>query len=426
VKSRQGIETAPRQGRHAGGKPLYGYQFREERHPNPHKAAQGQKLKFLIPDPSRAPVVKMIFENYVTGGLTLKKIQDKLNSDLDRYPPPESPDPARRTGKWGRSSVWEILHNPKYTGYQVWNRRQRKKGGKINPSNKWIWSDEPAHESLVSREMFEKAALVGLRNDNNTKAAESYADVRQRSYALRSFLRCGICGLRMHGHFRRYSTYYVCETNRRQPDLVPHDHPKSVHLGEKKAAAKVVEFLQRNVFGSERLQLLKQALETSELDDEAKDEEERIQKELTNLRVRMKRLMASLEEEEPGSELMKDLKERLTELAKIRAKKERELEAARRLLAERPEPKAAESLVSALPLMEVDWELLSDEDFRDLLKTLNFEARYDPRSKNLNVQVTLIPELLLPNESGRSPLSFVPPAGFEPAASCSGGKRSIP
>lgn len=95
--------------RHAGGTPLYGYRFRVLLHPNPHKARQGSKQKT------------------------------------------ESPDPRRRTGRWGRSSVWEILRNPKYTGYQVWNRRARKRGGKANPPEEWIWSEEPAHEPLVSQ-----------------------------------------------------------------------------------------------------------------------------------------------------------------------------------------------------------------------------------------------------------------------------------
>ena len=49
VKSRQGIETAAKQGRHAGGKPLYGYRFAEHEHPNPHKAQQGLKVKVLEP-----------------------------------------------------------------------------------------------------------------------------------------------------------------------------------------------------------------------------------------------------------------------------------------------------------------------------------------------------------------------------------------
>jgi site-specific DNA recombinase len=75
---------------------LYGYRFAEHEHPNPHKAAQGLKVKVLEPDPVAAPVVRMIFLDYVVGGLTITAILDRLNADLDRYPPPQSPDPKRR------------------------------------------------------------------------------------------------------------------------------------------------------------------------------------------------------------------------------------------------------------------------------------------------------------------------------------------
>lgn len=59
-KSRQGIEAAARQGRHAGGNPLYGYRFREIPHPNPHKARQGHKQKLLERNPVRAQIVRMM------------------------------------------------------------------------------------------------------------------------------------------------------------------------------------------------------------------------------------------------------------------------------------------------------------------------------------------------------------------------------
>ena len=174
---------------HAGGKALYGYRFTELEHPNPHKAEQGSKDKVLEPDPVTAPIVKMIFDDYVVTGLSITAILEKLNADLDSYPPPQSPDPKRRTGMWGRSSVWEILHNPKYTGLMVWNRRQRQRGGKINPPEKWLWSEKPAHEALVSREMFDKSNLTAIRRDNVTKAKEGHEDYRKHTYVLRSFLR---------------------------------------------------------------------------------------------------------------------------------------------------------------------------------------------------------------------------------------------
>ncbi len=62
-----------------------------------------------------------------------------------------------------------------------------------------------------------------------------------------------------------------------------------------------------------------------------------------------------------------------------------------------PEPglssRALKEQASALPLLDVDWELVCDEEFRGLLAALNFEARYDPTKRELTIRVTLVPEL---------------------------------
>jgi hypothetical protein len=58
----------------------------------------------------------------------------------------------------------------------------------------------------------------------------------------------------------------------------------------------------------------------------------------------------------------------------------------------------------------VDWELVSDQDFRDLLAALNFEPSYDPMKRELTIRVTLVPELTHP-DGPRAPLLLVPPAG---------------
>jgi len=49
----------------------------------------------------------------------LLQIRDRLNAEPDRHPPPVPIDPTTARGAWSRSSVWEVLRNPKYTGYQV-------------------------------------------------------------------------------------------------------------------------------------------------------------------------------------------------------------------------------------------------------------------------------------------------------------------
>jgi site-specific DNA recombinase len=428
VKSRQGIETAAKQGRHAGGKPLYGYRFVELPHPNPHKAEQGLKMKVLEPDPVTAPIVKMIFHGYVVAGMTITQLERKLNGDLKLYPPPQSPDPKRRTGMWGRSSVWEILHNPKYTGFQVWNRRQRKRGGKINPPDAWVWSEQPAHEALVSREMFDRANVTAIKRNNVTKAAEGHEQYRKHTYVLRSFLRCGICGLRMHGKVKRGRNfaYYSCDINRRQSGAVPEDHPRAVYLREDKAGEKVVEFLSSHVFGPDRIAALKKSLSEPSLESELGHAEvERLRSEIDGIKKRIRRLVTNLEAQEPDSDIADDIRCRLEELGALRAKKQLALKAAEKERAAIPDAESAEALVAALPLLKVDWELVSDQAFRDLLSALNFEASYDARKRELTIRVTLIPELTDP-DGACAPLLFVPPAGFEPATPGLGNLCSIP
>lgn len=50
---------------------------------------------------------------------------------------------------WCGRSVRRMLANPKYTGYQVWNRRTRERA---NPICEWIWSSRPAHPTVVTLE----------------------------------------------------------------------------------------------------------------------------------------------------------------------------------------------------------------------------------------------------------------------------------
>jgi hypothetical protein len=77
---------------------------------------------------------------------------------------------------WG-GSVAELLKNPKYTGYQVYNRRARRSRGgrnKPNPPEMWVWSPEPAHEPLMPKWMFDEfnarsTARQGSRDGSGLK-----------------------------------------------------------------------------------------------------------------------------------------------------------------------------------------------------------------------------------------------------------------
>ncbi len=264
--------------------------------------------------------------------------------------------------------------------------------------------------------MFDWANLTAIKRDNVTKARDGHEDYRKHTYVLRSFLRCGLCGLRMHGNVRRgrNGAYYTCELNRRQASLVPENHPRTVYLREDKAGAKVVEFLTTHVFEPDRVEALRASL--AEIGPEADNvhaEVERLRPDLDGIRKRIRRLVTNLEAQEPDSEIAEDIRSRLEELGTLRPKRQRALEAAEKEMAQVPDPESAETLVAALPLLDVDWELVSDQEFRDLLAALNFEATYNPTKRELTIRVTLVPELTHP-DGPRAPLLFVPPARHEP------------
>ena len=159
---------AKHEGRFLGGRPPYGYQLADAgAHPNPSKAAHGQRLRRLERDPIAAPTVERIFAEYIAGA-GIGSIAEGLNRDC--IPSPSGHDPVRNrhraaaNGAWGMSAVRAILGNPRYTGREVWNRQRRdeelldvddvaagyQSRMKWNPREEWVWSSEQTHEAIVS------------------------------------------------------------------------------------------------------------------------------------------------------------------------------------------------------------------------------------------------------------------------------------
>lgn len=92
----------------------------------------------------------------------------------------------------------------------------------------------------------------------------------------------------MHGRERLGVTYYTCQASRRQPTLVAPEHPRMVYVREDRAVERVIEFLQTHLFGPGRREGLARALEETNPEREAhQDEAERIRSELAELAVRI-------------------------------------------------------------------------------------------------------------------------------------------
>ncbi|TDB89877.1 recombinase family protein, partial [Actinomadura sp. 7K534] len=171
----------------------------------------------LVPDEVRGPVVQAIFEMRIDERLGYQEIADRLNVDLERSPPPVATAKSRSVGRWTYSSVRDVLCNPKYTGYMVWNRKATSSaGGRSNPPEAWVWSGQPTHPGLVTIEVFTEAQRVARDNvrSRSRSGGPSRPKKPRRVFVLRSYMTCGLCGRRMFGKQDSGHTYYVCSPKR--------------------------------------------------------------------------------------------------------------------------------------------------------------------------------------------------------------------
>jgi site-specific DNA recombinase len=394
-KSWDGFREHARQGWNVG-RPPYGYVAEKIPHPVPARRAEGRTKSKLTPEPVRAAAVHQMFAWRTVQRLGYGEIAERLNSDLDLYPPPVSPDPARCRDSWAASSVRDILHNPKYTGYMVWNRRATKKGGKVNPPEAWVWSEEPTHEAIVTRDIFETAmgmTEVRKRSRNGSGPNVKHPDTKH-SYPLRSFIICALCGCRMFGKTNRAGTpYYVCQPSlnwgsdakRQFPD-----HPPTVWVREDHLLEGIIDFFGGRVFGPQRRDLLEDDLRAFDWEPERKRQRQMrsLRRAIEKLDDAQTRLVRKLEvDDDPEGILFRRVRERLSELEHERLLKIKELEP---LEAEQLEsvPGAVE-LLDELPIGEDLLASAPDDVLRQLFQTFRLEVRFDKPSHRANCRVTI-------------------------------------
>jgi DNA invertase Pin-like site-specific DNA recombinase len=366
------------------GKPPYGYAADKIEHPVPAKAAEGLTKTRLVPDPQRAPVVAYIFAVRVAEQLGYDAIAARLNADAQRFPVPEPTSPRRRRGAWSGSAVREILINPKYTGYMVWNRRATKKGGRNNPPSAWVWSDQPTHEPLVDRETFEAAAQVAkTRRGSRTEPGPNSAHHETRhGYLLRSYVRCGLCEQRMSGKTRHGRPYYMCYpagNNADRLDRYPAEHPKTIYVREDALVAALDHVIATRVFGPDRHTYLQRGL--AALPGKRQHAEHRraqaLREQIADIEARQDRLVAELETTDAGNRVFRDrLRRRFDALEAERADKAArlvELEAAAKA-----EPRRDVELLDAVPILAgINVTQAPEPIQRKLYDALQLQIHYD-------------------------------------------------
>jgi site-specific DNA recombinase len=186
---------------------------------------------------------------------------------------------------WTEAAVYAILRNPKYTGHMVFGRTRATPGGRSVqvPEDQWLWSPEPTHPAIITREMWDAAQAIGAEHSTSRDGlgANAHRQTR-RTYVLRSRVRCRSCKRRMSGITRtapRYwadgpdysSTYYTCQHNPADPrHTVPDGHPRTISVREDHLLAAIADFFTHRVFGPDRATLLATGLLATAADGAAR------------------------------------------------------------------------------------------------------------------------------------------------------------
>ena len=283
VRSAMASQAAT-EGRFLGGRPPYGYRLADAgAHPNPGKAAVGQRLHRLEPDPISAPITRRIFEEYLAGR-GFRAIAERLTAD--GIPSPSGHDPARNRhrvssgGAWGKSAVRAIIENPRYTGRQVWNRQRREEvlldvedvaAGhetklRWNDRSDWIWSAEVVHEPLIDADTFARAQQIRIAGEHRPTTMKRPRV--KRTYQLTGLIRCGLCGRRMQGSFNNGREHYRCQFAAEYAIAKDVDHPKTVYLREDRVTAALDKWL-ATLFDDDNIDATCEAMTAAQEPDDA-------------------------------------------------------------------------------------------------------------------------------------------------------------
>jgi site-specific DNA recombinase len=234
------------QGRYLGGRPPYGYRLGDAGpHPNKAHAAWGRRAHRLEPDPETAHVVRWIFAQRLAGH-SVARIARALNDAGVACPSVSDPgrNPHRPGTGWTLGTVTTILQNPRYTGYQVWNRQRTDKDladpGDVSLGHKsvqrwnlpdgWVISKRPAHAALVSEADYIAAQDVNAARGPSPRAGPGGPE--KRRYLLSGLLTCGTCGRRMESAWSNGKPAYRCRhghTTARPPDA---ERPRNTYVRE--------------------------------------------------------------------------------------------------------------------------------------------------------------------------------------------------
>ncbi|MFL0196461.1 recombinase family protein [Clostridium sp. WILCCON 0269] len=159
--------------------PPYGYNIKDEKH-----------SRSLSPHTEQSPVVKLIFDMYVSKHMGCGSIASEL--DKMGY--------KSYTGSsWSASTIASIIKNPVYIGKVTWKKKDIKKSKnpnkvkdtKLRPRDEWVVVDGK-HPSIIDENTFYTAQEI-----INRRYHVPYQITNGSRNPLAGIIICGICGSKM-------------------------------------------------------------------------------------------------------------------------------------------------------------------------------------------------------------------------------------
>ncbi len=327
-RTREGMKTAVRKGKSAGGL-AYGYRIRLE------YDAAGERIRGLRNiDEAEAEIIVWIFEQYASGRTPLQIAVDLNSRSI----------PGPRGAKWRDTAIrghrrrgTGILNNEAYIGRVVWNRREYRKHpdsekrlARHNDQDQWVVAEQPQLR-IVSDDLW--AAVKRRQAEVDQAFAKTHTNKLARShrpqYLLSGRLECGHC-------FGPYAIMakdrYGC-TNRQKK--LPIDHlggivcTNSKTISRAELEKRVVAAIPDNLLGADNVERLNREMAASigQRQIKASAEPARLEAEIKALEVKQRALGETIVERMmAGHQKIPALDAKLDELEKQRLALQERLE----------------------------------------------------------------------------------------------------
>jgi site-specific DNA recombinase len=402
------------EGRFLGGRPPYGYRLADAGpHPNPGKAAVGQRPHRLEPDPDAAPVVRRIFNEYLTGR-GLYAIAEGLTRDGIACPSAHdrARNPHRQGVAWSKMAVRAILANPRYTGHQVWNRQRRDEVlldvedvalGHVskmrwNDEDAWIVSEALTHEPLVSDEQFR--AVRTLAGAGRRRPVVRKPRPTSQPFALHGLVVCALCQRKMQGSANHGRAHYRCRYPSEYAIANELDHPRNVYVREDQILGPLDGWLAQ-VFDPGQLDTTLDALEAAadSTDDTDQAKTQAARRRVAKCDTRLARYRAALE---AGTDPVV-VSAWIAEVQAERLAAEVELDRAAGRRNQRMSRDQLAALVNGLGNLLGVLASAAPEDKAEVYRRLGLRLTYDPGRRVVTVESHLGPDGGRELSGGRRP-----------------------